>query len=236
MSEPKPVLIIGMHRSGTSCLAGSLQSCGLYLGEVNNQAGFNKKGNKEHQALVALHERILARIGSSWDHPPHDTVNWTDQERRDLQDILARLQDNAVSTRFGVKDPRTLILFDGWAELDTHLVGTFRHPGAVSQSLCNRAKAWGQDMSPYQAKNLWLIYNEHLLELYRRRPFPIIDYDQAVDTYNQQVFEIARALEIPNPAFPTFRTEELTHFAGRERPDGDIGTIYDRLVAASTGQ
>jgi hypothetical protein len=27
------VLILGMHRSGASCLAGSLQEPGLYLGE-----------------------------------------------------------------------------------------------------------------------------------------------------------------------------------------------------------
>lgn len=41
------VLILGMHRSGTSCLAGSLQEAGLYLGEVNTAAPHNAKGNRE---------------------------------------------------------------------------------------------------------------------------------------------------------------------------------------------
>jgi len=37
-SSSQAVLILGMHRSGTSCLAGSLQEAGLYLGEVNTAA------------------------------------------------------------------------------------------------------------------------------------------------------------------------------------------------------
>jgi len=49
MQISPPILILGMHRSGTSCLAGCLEEAGLYLGDVNLKAGFNKKGNRENR-------------------------------------------------------------------------------------------------------------------------------------------------------------------------------------------
>jgi hypothetical protein len=41
-----PIIILGMHRSGTSLVAGCLEAAGLYLGPVNNYAPFNKKGKQ----------------------------------------------------------------------------------------------------------------------------------------------------------------------------------------------
>ena len=35
-SPPSYVIVLGMHRSGTSLVAGSLEDAGLNLGEVNN--------------------------------------------------------------------------------------------------------------------------------------------------------------------------------------------------------
>ncbi|WP_173204579.1 hypothetical protein [Sphingopyxis sp. BSNA05] len=37
------VLILGMHRSGTSCLAGALERCGLHLGDVRRTGTHNKR-------------------------------------------------------------------------------------------------------------------------------------------------------------------------------------------------
>ena len=50
MTEPvtAPVAIVGMHRSGTSCLAGCLEDLGLTLGKVNRAAPHNLKGNNEN--------------------------------------------------------------------------------------------------------------------------------------------------------------------------------------------
>lgn len=227
-----------MHRSGTSCLAGSLQSCGLYLGAVNDAAGFNKKGNKEHQALVTLHESILSRVGASWDNPPTDRVRWTAKDVTALGDILKRLQDDANGARLGVKDPRTLILMDGWERFDPDFIGTFRHPHAVSQSLCGRAQAWNQTMSETQALGLWQHYNRSLLAQYERAAFPIISYDQAVAPYNERVEQIARDLGVSHSPTASFRTETLTHFtASTNDMSGlpmDVKTQLNRLNTLET--
>ena len=49
-AEARPdrvVCVLGMHRSGTSCLAGSLEQQGLFLGETNTRGPFNLRGNRE---------------------------------------------------------------------------------------------------------------------------------------------------------------------------------------------
>jgi hypothetical protein len=64
-----------MHRSGTSCLAGSLQQRGLYLGDVFEQNPFNLKGNRENKDIILLNNELLKANGGSWDNPPEE-IHW----------------------------------------------------------------------------------------------------------------------------------------------------------------
>ena len=64
------ILILGMHRSGTSCLAGSLQKRGVFLGQVHEVNPHNRKGNRENQRLVDLNTKILQYNHADWDRPP----------------------------------------------------------------------------------------------------------------------------------------------------------------------
>ena len=51
--------VLGMHRSGTSALIGSLQAAGLHLGKHNTWNAHNLKGNRENNDIVQLHEELL---------------------------------------------------------------------------------------------------------------------------------------------------------------------------------
>ena len=68
------ISIIGMHRSGTSCLTGSLQSGGLFSGEVVEFAPFNKKGNRENLEIRSINDEVLAYSGGAWNNPPKNIV------------------------------------------------------------------------------------------------------------------------------------------------------------------
>ncbi|HHL42269.1 MAG TPA: sulfotransferase family protein, partial [Hellea balneolensis] len=108
ITTAQPVLILGMHRSGTSCLAGCLQEAGLYLGAVNTKAGFNTKGNREYRAVMELHEHLLNQNNASWDHPPATPVNWQDNELSALIKIAVEFPTHQI---WGAKDPRTLFTY-----------------------------------------------------------------------------------------------------------------------------
>ncbi len=68
--QPKRILcILGMHRSGTSCLTGSLQQGGLFLGKHHEWNEYNRKGNRENQDVVNLNESIFKANGLNWKEP-----------------------------------------------------------------------------------------------------------------------------------------------------------------------
>ena len=56
--------LLGMHRSGTSWLAGSLQERGLPFGDVNESARYNAKGTRENEAL---HRRVHEAFAHGWE-------------------------------------------------------------------------------------------------------------------------------------------------------------------------
>src|SRR5439155_26061425 len=95
------VAILGMHRSGTSWLTGSLEEAGLYLGDVRTESKHNPKGNRESEVLQNLHESVLEDNGGSWRKPKWPNV-WSDERRAELKRYIAQVDHKL----WGFKDPR----------------------------------------------------------------------------------------------------------------------------------
>lgn len=167
----KGIFILGMHRSGTSCLAGSLRICGLDLGEVSLSNLYNPRGNHELARVNTLHDEILAANGGRWDNPPQEGIRLADNDRRAILDIVSELGRGGPA---GLKDPRMLLMVRPWMEAapDFALVGTYRHPEAVARSLARR-----DGMPPEKSYALWVRYNQELIDLHRTRPFPLVAFD-----------------------------------------------------------
>ncbi len=67
------IIILGMHRSGTSALTGSLEKAGVTLGNVKQYSDDNRKGSRESPRIMALHEDIFQRNSGSWRNPEVST-------------------------------------------------------------------------------------------------------------------------------------------------------------------
>ncbi len=180
IKEQKPVLILGMHRSGTSCLAGSLEQAGLYLGEVFTRNEFNLKGNRENKQVMALNDAVLSDNGGNWYSPP-ETVTWLPNRLEELRSIVKSYGHHYF---FGVKDPRLLLTIEGWLEIlgDVQLVASFRNPKSVAKSLINRNPELGDE--DFWTR-LWCEYNSRLLALYNRKAFPLINFDLSERDYQK---------------------------------------------------
>lgn len=164
------VFVLGMHRSGTSCLAGCLQRCGLYLGDVQLHNRDNQRGNHELKAVERLHDRILAKNKGGWNRPPERIeTGWLDRLR--LARIVSTLKRHPPC---GIKDPRILLFLDTWfATVRIYtIIGTYRHPMAVVQSLQKRNAITYED-----GISLWLIYNSILVSLHKKYHFALISFD-----------------------------------------------------------
>lgn len=170
-----------MHRSGTSCLAGSLQEAGLFLGDCHTWNPHNLKGNRENQRIVDINDQVLAVNGAAWDRPPRRGVVWPQQHLQLARELFA---EYAVEPSFGFKDPRTLLVLDGWKALFPHMrfIGIFRHPLAVVESLRQRG-----GMPRAQALELWYQYNRRLLREFRRAEFPLLCFDDSQEQFQQKL-------------------------------------------------
>ena len=81
------ICVLGMHRSGTSCVTGSLQQAGLFLGDCHTWNPHNTKGNRENQDFVDLNDAVLAFNNGAWDKPPKKSV-WLPEQLKKAEVLL----------------------------------------------------------------------------------------------------------------------------------------------------
>lgn len=141
---PEQIIVIGMHRSGTSAVAGLLCRAGSWVGADEDLLPGNEgnpRGYFERRSAAASLDQLLAGLGGSWDDPAlhHLEAVHLEPLRPQLRQLLTEVSSSAPDGRVPlVKDPR-LTLFAG--ELAS-LIGSagrivlcVRHPVEVARSL-----------------------------------------------------------------------------------------------------
>ena len=164
----KPVVVVGMHRSGTSLTASILGSSGVHLGDSLVPAGHgNAEGHFEDLEFVDLHRAALEAFG-------HDPEGWDEVVLDHLPDALearARALIDARASRpfWGWKDPRTALFLPFWERLlpEAKFVFVYRNPWEVIDSLYRRGdRRFRHD--PVAAARLWTHYNSVMLDAHAR--------------------------------------------------------------------
>ncbi|MFT5794979.1 MAG: hypothetical protein ACI9OF_003040, partial [Saprospiraceae bacterium] len=163
--RPAGLLILGMHRSGTSALAGALHTAGWFFGEqlLPSTADFNPKGFFEDQRIVTIHDALLASLGLRWYNCHLLPPDWMASVGAGLarQQLSALLSAEFLSRpRWAVKDPRLSVFLPLWTavldELDVpfQCLVLLRHPAEVAASLARRNQ-FAQDLAYLN----WLTYS-----------------------------------------------------------------------------
>ena len=199
-------IVLGMHRSGTSCLAGCLQERGLFLGEVFEKNPFNLKGNRENQRIMQLNISVLEASGGNWDRPPEKII-WDESQAHERDQIIASFA-NSGEKNWGFKDPRSLLTLPFWEVglEQISFVGSFRNPLAVAKSLNSR-----DGMLIEQGLAIWRAYNQKLVSIWGRKPFPLVCFDNNPRDYLDSIDRIAGFLGLESPEKPVFFEENLRH-------------------------
>lgn len=164
------ILVLGMHRSGTSALTRVLSLLGAALPQNILGAGEgNETGHWEPERLVHLHDQMLAEAGSSWDdwrrlnlqaQLPAERLDRYKSEIRRLID-----EEYVDAPLFVLKEPRICrfvpLYLEILAAMDVAVrpVLVFRHPLEVAASLAAR-----NEMAPAQSHLYWL---RHVLDAER---------------------------------------------------------------------
>lgn len=115
------LFIIGMHRSGTSALSGSLRFIGYEHGERRMAAQpDNPKGFWEPRLIARLNEEMLRDAGGSWRRPP-DELLFAKPASSDARKAQARSvwMETFGETRGPIvcKEPRLVFFIELWREI-----------------------------------------------------------------------------------------------------------------------
>lgn len=166
----QPILILGMHRSGTSFLARLVQALGVFIGDdlVGPQKG-NPRGHFEARPVLEFHQRLIAARQGPGRHAFDEgmlvqepfTEAFSEEENRLALELLEAIRRPGP---WGWKEPRTCLFLQDWMQLlpSARQLVVYRHPLEVQQSLLRRGH-WDLALFPDQAIRAYQTYNTALL-------------------------------------------------------------------------
>ena len=197
----KLIVVLGMHRSGTSAVVKALSCLGVCLGDEFMPAGKdNPKGFFEDKAINQLNVEMLEVIGQHWFSL--SLITDADVEQLVALGYLEKavaLLNNKIDSHvaFGFKDPRVSKSFKFWRlvfariDCDIHYVFCLRHPLSVANSLRQR------NHTPIpKGYLLWLSYNLAIVEAAQDLTLIGLDYDQLIEQPLTALQYLAEQLEL----------------------------------------
>jgi hypothetical protein len=244
-SGRRALLVVGMHRSGTSAVTRVLGYLGAGLpATLLPPSEFNEPGYWESSVLMALHDELLASCNSAWDDFSALEDDWygteteSDFRRRFIEALESEFGEEDL---FVLKDPRIVRFIPFWQRLLKEIevkplfVVPYRDPFAVAASLENRGT-----LAVSHALLLWL---RHVVEAEvgtRGQRRTIVSYDRLLDDWREQAETAARdlGLDWPTsideaaPEIETFLSERYRHHGSRPtatstRGPGDLFALVE---------
>jgi hypothetical protein len=146
-----PIIIIGMHRSGTSILAKILEKSGIFMGVL-------KEHNYEAMHFLSINQQVLWKTGSHWHKPKVAKAEYWSKitaqelykEHFRLNGRLAKWKQILRNESWGWKDPRNSYTLEMWLDKfpEAKVIHLVRNRESVIRSLQNRNARLGEVQEP----------------------------------------------------------------------------------------
>ncbi len=181
----KILVILGMHRSGTSLTANWINACGLNLGdELYKASEHNPKGYFEDIDFLQLHQSLLVKHSN--DDSGHENIGYFNLDNKDFNQLKELVAEKSQKyEQWGWKEPRTCLFIEAYKELlpnATFLV-VYRDCKEVVSSLLKRQRPvlkprrkslaylkylfdpnFMKRAAISKYGNIWMHYNKNILE------------------------------------------------------------------------
>jgi len=150
-----PIIIIGMHRSGTTMITKMLEELGLFVGSKKDE-------NNESVFFSELNDWLFKQCGGSWDNPESFYYLLENQNVKDLaidyikyilnshwfisylgiNNYIRYKNPHNITIPWGWKDPRNTFWLPIWLEIfpNAKIIHIYRHGVDVANSLKVRAE------------------------------------------------------------------------------------------------
>jgi len=217
MNKRQLIVVLGMHRSGTSAITRGLQVMGVELGDklMPGIEGNNAKGFWEDIDINSLNNEMLKLLKKDW-------YSLIPIEQHDIEalnkagyflsavELLSRKMADFLN--FAFKDPRISKLLPFWksvfshCRLDVRYVVAIRNPISVAKSLLKRDK--------FDMRVSYLLWLGHVITIMSgtegcKRVF--VDYDRLMQSPEHDLYRVAECfgLEIDPIELENYKQEFL---------------------------
>ena len=202
------IVVIGMHRSGTSMAANIVHALGANMGDRHfNVSPENAKGHWERPMVVGFNDRIFSYFNRDWGQSSHILTlpeHWLGAPfikglRREAAQWLS--DEMKKVALYGFKDPRTSLLLKFWEQVfddvgaSPHYIFCARSPAQVARSLAKR-----DGMEKVQAECRWMNYNVEAIRAIGSSPVCILPYERWFDDPESNTNNLLNFLRLPEPS------------------------------------
>ena len=233
MSEIQPssgVIVLGMHRSGTSCLTSLIEKFGLKLGEplygpaVDNAKGYFERVDVNTQNEIFLNMQNATYYSNTNLYDGNKAINISAYHTEYFTQALSFL-NNQTNYPWVIKDPRLCITINSWIKFlnsTPSILFTYRNPHDVALSLKKR-----NNFTMNHSLTLWYIYNKRAIQNSKGLCRIITSYYNIINNFENELQSIIRGLikcKIHVPLeFKLIRKDDLfdknlRHWSTQEKP------------------
>lgn len=204
MNKKKLIVVLGMHRSGTSMLTGILNILGAHVGSgedlVPAVSGDNDKGFFELKSITSINETILNILGSSHLESNLLPENFAGfYELYPYKNQLKAIIKEYVETNylFVLKDPRISRLLPIYKEIfselsiDVKYIISVRNPLEVAKSLEKR-----NGLKLENGIAAWKIYNLDAEYYTKNEPRVFVSYDALLADWKKEITRISAEINL----------------------------------------
>lgn len=190
ISQKMIVIVLGMHRSGTSALAGLLHTNGINMGKkLLGPKPENPKGFFEDKTIIKLNDEILSYNNykvTSWSEKLPSIITCSSNLKLKLSNYIKNRNENI----WGWKDPRTCITFPIWKTIigkkEYKVITIKRDIEAVAKSLYKR-----NNCSIEQGMKVARAYNKKISKIHKSLN---ISYENLINNTEDTVNKISEYL------------------------------------------
>jgi hypothetical protein len=204
--KPTMVLVLGMHRSGTSVTARLMECLGAKNSDIlMRPTEGNPEGSFEDTDIYEFNERkLLPRLRRAWHSV--GSVDWTalsaaDRGKYALEALEILRKNYSLSNPLSVlKEPRICILLPFWLSVFQHagfnvkVTCVVRDPVSVVRSLSKK-----EGLSLAHSGILFVNYWISILNYIQDLPVAFVQYDEIFVNPAKSLRDVAQKLSLPYP-------------------------------------